>query len=155
MKKNQSPEALALQAQRKRLARPSPTRRPRKRSHSHRISPTQQSGYLKEQQAVLFLQQQGLTILEQNVQSRYGEIDIVARSTNTLVIIEVRFRKNQRYGGARSSISVAKQNRIKHTTLSLLSHWSHLHFNGATPFCRFDVIAFEAERLIWIQNAFS
>ncbi len=152
MKKNQSPEMLALEAQRRRLTRSK--RRPSKRAPSTRVSPSQQQGYAKENQAAVFLQQQGLEILEKNVHNVFGEIDIVARSANTLVFIEVRARSNPHYGGARSSVSLAKQQRLKRTALHLLSGWSTRYFEGITPCCRFDVIAFEGESLIWIQDAF-
>lgn len=152
MKKNQSPEMIALEAQRRRLARAK--RRPSKRAPSTRVSPSQQQGYAKENQAAIFLQQQGVEILERNVDNVFGEIDIVARSGHTLVFIEVRARSSSRYGGARSSVSLAKQQRLKRTALSFLPSWSTRYFDGVTPCCRFDVIAFEGESLIWIQDAF-
>ncbi len=155
MKKNQSPEMIARDAQRQRLARAAT--RPKKRAHTTTLpkqSARQQQGTTKEELAAVFLQQQGLCILEKNAQNRFGEIDIVARSGSTLVIIEVRYRSQARYGGARSSVCSRKQQRIKRTTTSLLPQWSHRYFEGQLPFCRFDVIAFEGESLLWIQDAF-
>ncbi|MEZ2720191.1 YraN family protein [Paenalcaligenes hominis] len=152
MKKNLSPEALAREAQRQRLARVKTARRPR--TTSPRLSTSQKIGFAKENQAAAFLEQQGLVILEKNTHSMYGEIDIVARSFTTLVFIEVRYRHDAYYGGARSSVSLAKQQRIKRLAQQLLPQWTHLYFDGHTPFCRFDVVAFEGNTLHWIQDAF-
>lgn len=152
MKKNLSPEALAKEAQRQRLARAKRTRRPR--TTRPRLSKSQQIGFAKENQAAVLLEQHGLVILEKNTHSRYGEIDIVARSLTTLVFIEVRYRRVSHYGGARDSVSLAKQQRIKRLAQHLLPHWTDLYFEGQTPFCRFDVLAFEGDTVHWIQDAF-
>ena len=54
----------------------------------------------------------GLAIVERNVRSRHGEIDIVARDGDTLVFVEVRLRRPGRFGGAAGSITAAKRARM-------------------------------------------
>ena len=44
--------------------------------------------------AASFLENNGIIILERNYQNRFGEIDIIAREGNTLLFIEVKYRKD-------------------------------------------------------------
>lgn len=106
-------------------------------------------GEKSEQQACAYLLKQGLQLVEKNFHSRYGEIDIIMTEGDTLVIIEVRFRKSNKYGGAIESISQKKQSRIIATTQYYLS--TH-KVNSAI---RFDVITMSNNSdLHWIKNAF-
>lgn len=91
MPNEMSPETLATQAQKKQLnKKPS---RPKNRPKSYRLSPTQQRGEHYETLAAQYLQQHGLDILLRNIRSRFGEIDLIARSHHSLIFIEVRYRK--------------------------------------------------------------
>ncbi|HDL89580.1 MAG TPA: YraN family protein, partial [Thermodesulforhabdus norvegica] len=47
-------------------------------------------GKQSEDVAAQFLRQKGLKIINKNVQTRFGEIDIVALDRNTIVFVEVR-----------------------------------------------------------------
>jgi putative endonuclease len=69
---------------------------------------------------------------------------------NTLVFIEVRYRKNQDYGGAEASITRQKQKKIIKTAKHYLSQLDY------EPYCRFDVVAISehAAKPEWIQDAF-
>ena len=99
-----------------------------------------------------YLEAHGLRFIEQNFNSRYGEIDLIMQHHDTLVFVEVRYRKNQDYGGAGASITPRKQNRIRNTALFYMQKKNH-EFNA-----RFDVIAISSEHgqadIDWIQNAF-
>jgi putative endonuclease len=67
----------------------------------------------------------------------------------TLVIIEVRYRKTDQYGSAVESITRAKQSRIIAATHCYLSSQKE-----DRPI-RFDVVAISGNgNLEWIQNAF-
>ena len=148
-----SPEFLAAQAQQrllKRKRRVKAAARPKKQ----RLSPSQQRGHLYEQRAVDYLKLQGLTILLRNLDNPLGEIDIVARSRNDLVFVEVRYRRSNSHGGALYSVQHPKQQRLKRTALSFLPKITQHFFNGITPYCRFDVVAFEGDDIIWLRDAF-
>ena len=54
----------------------------------------------------------GLAIVGRNFRTRAGEIDLIARDGATLVFVEVRMRRSQRFGGALESITAAKRARI-------------------------------------------
>ena len=58
------------------------------------------TGQFYEQQALVFLQQQGLQLVQQNYSCRFGEIDLVMREQQTLVFVEVKFRRSNQFGGA-------------------------------------------------------
>lgn len=108
-------------------------------------------GEAKETEAKAHLQAQGLTFVEQNFHSRYGEIDLIFSEpqSNTLIFVEVRFRRSQQYGGAAASITPSKIGKIKKTALFYISQ------RRIAANIRFDVIAFEGEQLNWIPNAFT
>jgi len=107
-------------------------------------------GVQAEQQALIFLQKQGLLLICQNFYCRFGEIDLIMSDQGTLVFIEVRYRKNQDFGGATASITPQKQRKLIKTAKHYLSQLDD------EPYCRFDVIAI-SESVIepqWIQDAF-
>ena len=107
-------------------------------------------GNIAEQIAATFLQQKGLTLLENNFRCKYGEIDLIMREGKTLVFVEVRLRSNANFGGAAMSINHAKQQRLSRTAALYLQ----THGDSA---CRFDAILMQSTNINaveWIQNAF-
>lgn len=105
-----------------------------------------------EQAALRYLEQHGLKLVNKNFYSRQGEIDLIMRDGDFLVFIEVRSRKNSRYGGALASITPLKQRKIiKTAEYYLLKH----RIGDRFPL-RFDVIVSEGDGLAlnWIKNAF-
>jgi putative endonuclease len=103
-----------------------------------------------EEKARQFLIGKGLTPLCRNFRCKQGELDLVMREGGTLVIVEVRFRKSRRYGGALESITRTKQSRIIAATQVYLSK------QKLDCPVRFDVVAITGDNGIdWIPNAFS
>ena len=82
-----------------------------------------------------YLQQQGLKLLAKNYHGRRGELDLIMRDNNTVVFVEVRFRKNDAYGSALESITSSKQEKLRITAEQYLQTETKLK-NG-----RFDVVA--------------
>lgn len=109
-------------------------------------------GKAAEELACTFLQKKGLHLIDKNFHSRYGEIDLIMQHHDTLVFIEVRYRKNNDFGGAIASITPGKQQKIHKTALFYMQKKGR-EFNA-----RFDVIAFNGKdnnlTTEWIQNAF-
>ena len=110
-------------------------------------------GAQAEELALQYLQQQGLSVVNRNYHCRRGEIDLIMIDTNTLVFIEVRYRKSALFGGALESVNYAKQKRIIHTAQHYLQQQSASHDNY-----RFDVIAISSNQsnpeITWIKDAF-
>lgn len=99
-----------------------------------------------EARAQQFLQQQGLTLIEKNFRCRGGEIDLIMRDQQMLVFVEVRFRKDQRFGGAAASVGSVKQQRLWRSASIYLMRFPR------PPACRFDLVAIEGNDLHWIKN---
>jgi putative endonuclease len=104
-----------------------------------------------------YLQQQGLKLLAKNYYGRRGELDLVMRDNNTVVFVEVRYRKNDTYGGALESITARKQEKLRITAEQYMQQKTKLK-NG-----RFDVVAMTEKvqnngsniySFEWIKNAF-
>lgn len=109
-------------------------------------------GNKAEKAAEQYLKSQGLAVLERNYHCKMGEIDLIMLDKNDLVFIEVRHRTSQAFGGALSSITYAKQQKIWRTA-------QHYLLNSLQEFdCeyRFDVVAFEGnlQQVRWIKSAF-
>ncbi len=106
-------------------------------------------GEKSEQQACHYLLAQGLQLIEKNFQCKQGELDLIMRDDKTIVIVEVRYRQSNKYGGALESITKKKQSRI------IASTEYYLLKNKINSLIRFDVVAMSGDRDInWIKNAF-
>ncbi len=94
----------------------------------------------------------GLVPLLRNFRARLGELDLVMRERDTLVVVEVRSRAPTRYGAAAETIGPAKRARIVRATQVLLAARPEL---ARLP-VRFDVVAFDgdADPPQWIKAAF-
>ncbi|MBI0326656.1 YraN family protein [Burkholderia plantarii] len=102
-----------------------------------------------ERQARRFLEGERLAFVASNVVVRGGELDLVMRERDgTLVFVEVRARRHGRHGGALASVGLHKRRRIVQAACVI---WARL---GGTCACRFDVVGFEAGRLVWLRDAF-
>jgi len=111
-----------------------------------------QSGKDAELQALNYLQQQGLRLLAQNWLCKRGELDLVMLDGDTVVFVEVRYRKNTQWGGALDSIDQRKRQKLVFAAQYFLQSESR----WADQPCRFDVFAIDsnADQLNWLQNAF-
>lgn len=106
-------------------------------------------GVQAEQLAALFLQKQGLKLLDANYRCRFGEIDLVLRDGETLVFAEVRKRSSADFGGAAASIDRRKQQRL------ILTAQHYIASSPGDRPCRFDAVLLDAgDRIEWVKNAF-
>lgn len=109
-----------------------------------------QKGEQAEQFAREYLEQQGLRWQASNFRCKQGELDLVMREGETVVIVEVRYRQSQQYGGALASITPKKQARI----IAATQHYVIIN-RLSNAAIRFDVIAIAGDQQIdWIKNAF-
>jgi putative endonuclease len=72
----------------------------------------QQIGRRGEELAARHLADQGYLILRRNWRCPAGEVDIVARQDETLVLVEVRARSGRDFGQPEESITPAKRARL-------------------------------------------
>ena len=107
------------------------------------------SGHRSEAFALEYLKKCGLKLLTRNYASRHGEIDLIMQDKDTLVFVEVRYRKHDNYGGAIESVDYHKRSRITNTAES------YLQTNPWDGPCRFDIVAIQGEaKPQWIIGAF-
>ena len=111
-------------------------------------------GTAVEAAARAHLQRAGLREVAANANYRFGELDLVMLDGPTLVFIEVRYRRNARFGGGAASVDVHKRRKLVHAAQAFLAH----HPRHADASCRFDVIDADgdpdAPRLNWLRDAF-
>ncbi|WP_404368454.1 YraN family protein [Marinobacter sp.] len=111
------------------------------------------SGFRAEGVAARYLQRRGVRILEHNVYSRGGEIDLVGMDGDVLVFFEVRYRGRSSFTGSAESITYRKQQRLVRAASF------YLHRNGLwNVSSRIDVVAMapgtiKQYRIQWIKNA--
>ena len=127
------------------------TRSRSRRAPTGRRTYRQLLGQKAEDLAVEFLRSHGLEILERNFRRRLGELDIVAREGDTLVIVEVRMRTSDRFGGAAASVGPCKQQRLMRAAAQLLQQRSDL---AQLP-ARFDVVVVGVRGEVeWLRHVF-
>lgn len=93
-----------------------------------------------------FLEDKGMTIVAQNTRTRLYELDLVMLDGDTLVIVEVKYRKNAFWGGGEAALDQHKIDRlIMATQLWQVEHGYELHavridlvvVEGASLRCRY------------------
>jgi putative endonuclease len=112
-----------------------------------------QTGKRGEDIAVAYLKNRGYRIIERNYTCLFGEIDIVAKDGDTVVFVEVKSRKSEKFGDPQGAVGREKQKKISRISLTYLEE-KHLYPCNA----RFDVVAIKmlpAGSIVeLIQNAF-
>ena len=56
-----------------------------------------------------------------NYKTRFGEIDIIAQNRNTIVFVEVKTRKDDKFYSAKEAVTYTKQQKIKSAAALYLS----------------------------------
>lgn len=104
--------------------------------------------------ACLYLKKNKLKKIKKNYHCKAGEIDIIMTDKETLVFVEVKYRKNDDWVSALESVTKTKQRRIiKAAQMFLLQNKKFDDWN-----CRFDVVSIQGNKqnpeIDWIKNAF-
>lgn len=109
------------------------------------------SGRDAEKRARRYLERRGFSFIEANYRCQAGEIDLIMRHGDMIVFVEVRYRKDQSYGGALESIDSRKQGRLR----AAAEHYLQRRRSAADAPCRFDVVLISGPRkqIDWIPNA--
>jgi len=107
-------------------------------------------GEAAEEKAVSYLKDSGYEILDRNFYTRYGELDIIAKDGDTLVIIEVRSKSNKIFGLPEESITKKKIEKILKTTEVYLYEKKPDYTE-----IRFDIISILNNNISHIKNAFN
>jgi putative endonuclease len=117
---------------------------------------TRAAGARYEDVALAHLEQAGLVLIVRNYNCRYGEIDLVMRERDTVVFVEVRYRRPGSFGGGIDSVHAGKRAKLIRAAAAFLADHPRL----ADSACRFDVLAITdgaqtpTPSLDWRRNAF-
>ncbi len=101
-----------------------------------------------------YLTKQGLKTVCRNFRSPRGELDVVMDDGTAIVFVEVRYRKQIRFGSGAESVNHTKQAKLIATALYFLQQHPKYH-NRPT---RFDVVSITQQthqaEIDWIKDAF-
>ena len=105
-------------------------------------------GAAAEDAALAFLQGQGCKLVARNWHCPFGEIDLIVKNGNTILFVEVKYRKSSRFGGAAGSITPAKLAKLQRNA----EHYLQQHRLNHAP-CRLDAVLIEGgHKPEWVQN---
>jgi putative endonuclease len=111
------------------------------------------TGKQGETLAAAYLEKAGYQIIERNYRCLFGEMDLVARDGRTVVFVEVKSRKSDRFGVPQLSVGLQKQKKLSQIALHYLEEKRFYPCDA-----RFDVIAIrmrpEGHQVELIRNAF-
>ena len=106
-------------------------------------------GAAGEARAAAWYEAHGYRVLARNWRCRDGELDLVVARGRTVVFVEVKARRTDRFGSPAEAVTRAKQARLR----GLALRW--LEETGARPAAlRFDVVAILGGHLEVIEAAF-
>lgn len=104
-------------------------------------------GLLAEDQASNYLLNKGYIIIAKRYKTKFGEIDLIAKKHNTIVFVEVKYRK--RFFDTYYSITDNQKNRLYNAAnyfLTLLEH-------EVEKFeYRFDAILMDKDQIVHLDN---
>lgn len=113
-------------------------------------------GEALETVALNHLCRQGLRPVCRNFQCRLGEIDLIMQDGVTLVFVEVRYRRSDRYGSPVETVDWRKQRKLIRTAQVYLC----MRYGTHSAPCRFDILGIAPGgsageyRFDWCRNAF-
>ena len=84
--------------------------------------------------AAEYLSRHGYRVLRKNYHTRYGEIDLICEDAKYLVFVEVKSRRNTKFGAPCEAVTNAKQQKI----IRSAQKWLMEHPTPLQP--RFDVV---------------
>jgi putative endonuclease len=114
------------------------------------------TGASVEAAALAHLTRAGLREVAANANYRFGELDLVMLDSSgpTLVFVEVRYRRDPRFGGGAASVDANKRRKLVRAAQAFLA----THPRLANAACRFDVVEADGDprspRLHWLRDAF-
>lgn len=110
-----------------------------------------EKGRLGEEIAFKYIVSNGGDVIEKNYRTKMGEIDLIVRTNNELVFVEVKSRSNINYGYPSESVNYKKKRKIINVAKYYILENSLDNLS-----IRFDVIEvyFNEKKINHIKNAF-
>lgn len=95
-----------------------------------------------EETAERFLKNLSYKLLDRNFNTRWGELDMVARDRDVIVFVEVKARTETDFARPEESVTSKKQVRLRKAA----QLWLAEHYKRDVPVCRFDVVSVTFDR---------
>jgi len=118
------------------------------------------TGEKAELDASEYLKKNKLKLIQKNYRCKFGEIDLIMQDKQTLVFVEVRYRKNNQFGSGAETITPSKQKKLIKTA----SYYLQQHPPASQFSARFDVVSMTSDtrqqnsqnesKIDWIKDAF-
>ncbi len=96
-------------------------------------------GKIGEEMAANYLIEKGYEILERNWRNVHKEIDIIAKDSNELVMVEVKTRQSDEYGDPDLAVTKRKQSML------IAAANAYIFENGLDVSTRFDIVSIVLE----------
>lgn len=107
------------------------------------------TGIQGEEEATKYLKKQGYGIVAKNVKIAGVEVDIIAKTGNTLVFVEVKCRSGLGYGRGVESVDKRRQKRYVRAAKAFTAIPTY-----ALSDVRFDVVEVLGDSVLHIEDAF-
>ena len=109
-------------------------------------------GFEYEKIAKEYLEENGLIYVTRNYYSKFGEIDLIfwEEMTETLIFVEVKYRKNDNHGNALEMVTKSKQKKI------ICTSNVYIFKNQWNKNIRYDIVGIDgfSKNINWVKNAF-
>lgn len=110
-----------------------------------------QTGDAAEDIALDYLIKKGFKCLHRQFRCKMGECDLIMKDNDTIVFVEVRYKKNTLFCTPEETIDYQKQRKLIRTAQFFLVKYPNSN-------CRFDVVAITGTqpklKITWIPDAF-
>lgn len=112
-----------------------------------------ETGNFGEQIAIDFLLKQNVKIIDRNIRTNYGEIDILGKKDGISIFFEVKTRRTHDFGNPEDAVNYKKQEHMKNSALEFIQSNQDMEMDW-----RIDVIAIYIDnkdkiKIRWFQNA--
>jgi len=106
-----------------------------------------------EKIAVNYLKKHNVKIIDRNIRTNYGEIDILGKKDDVLIFFEVKTRLTKNFGNPEDAVNYKKQEHMKNSALDFIQCNQDIEMD-----CRIDVIAVNIDnkkniKIYWFENA--
>jgi len=106
-----------------------------------------------EQIAIDYLNNHNVKIVDRNIRTNYGEIDILGQKNGVLIFFEVKTRRTEEFGNPEDAVNYIKQEHMRNSALEFIQSNQEIEMDW-----RIDVIAIYVGKnnklqIRWFKNA--